>query len=131
MLRSVGSFVSLSAMVLLLAACGVTSRHFVVTEQEAGQTVELSVGEKLRVILPGDPSTGFGWQLASEDAVVFRQVDDPVYNADSDALGSGGHFVYNFEAVAVGGAGLRMEYRRSWETGVTAERTFELTVVVK
>ena len=101
------------------------------SEEDAGSTVQLSVGEWMEVVLDGNPTTGFLWETAAADASVLRQLGEPDFESDTELLGSGGKFTFRFEAVASGQTLLQLVYLRPWETAVQPAKTFEVTVMVQ
>jgi len=127
-------------MTLLVAVAGFScvahpSSHLgpaevVVDQRDGGKTVSLHRGDRLIVILPGNPSTGFGWAFASGDNHVLVQQGEPEFTRDSKALGAGGRYRFSFVAAANGEVPLRLVYRRPFETKAPAT-TFEVTVEVR
>ena len=101
------------------------------SEEDAGSTVELRVGDTMEVVLDGNPTTGFQWETAAVDASVLNQLGEPGFEPYSNLIGSGGKFTFRFEAVASGQTLLKLVYHRSWETDVPPEKTFEVTVTVQ
>ena len=101
------------------------------TEEDAGRTVELRVGDTMAVVLDGNPTTGFQWETAALDASVLKQLGEPGFEPATGLIGSGGKFTFRFEAVASGQTLLRLVYHRPWETDVPPERTFEANVTVQ
>ena len=101
------------------------------TETDAGSTVEMNVGDMLEVMLEGNPTTGYDWEMASGDAAVLEQLGASTYKADSDLMGSGGQVTLRFEAVAAGQTTLQLVYHRPWETDEPPAQTFEVSVIVK
>lgn len=125
-------FVVVPAAILSLGACGPPaqgSRQF--SENDSGSTVELRTGDTLKVMLGGNPTTGYQWEIASVDSNVVKQRGDPEYRSDSAAVGASGKFTFTFEAAAPGQTVLRLVYRRPFEKNVPPARTFEITAVVK
>jgi len=100
------------------------------TEADAGRAVELRAGDRLSISLEGNPTTGYSWELATVDARVLTPVGQPGYQASSAAIGSGGVFAFEFEAVAAGQTDLRLVYRRPWEKRRSAQ-TFRVNVTVE
>ena len=98
----------------------------VVSQSQNGGTVALAKGETLAVELAGNPTTGYEWTIAQLDAAFLRLVDSS-YSADSSAIGSGGTFVFRFEALQSGNTTLGLVYRRSWES-TAADQAFTLSV---
>ncbi len=113
-----------------IAACGAPSAR-TITEQEAGKTIEVSKGETITILLEGNPTTGYTWELASGDLSILKQVGEPAFTPDSQAAGSGGKVSLKFEAVATGKGVLQLVYHRPFEKDEPPVRTFEATVVVK
>jgi inhibitor of cysteine peptidase len=105
------------------------SRQF--SENDSGSTVELRTGDTLAVMLSGNPTTGYQWEMASVDTNVLKQRGKPEYTSNSAAVGAGGKFIFAFEAAAPGQTVLRLVYRRPFEKNVPPASTFEITAVVK
>jgi inhibitor of cysteine peptidase len=114
-----------------LSGCGPRSPQTIeVREQDAGRTIELQPGDRLRVVLEGNPSTGYEWLRADEDSAVLTAAGDPAFKAEAAMPGSPGMVTLDFAAAAPGQASLTLHYRRSWEAAAPAE-TFAITVQVK
>jgi inhibitor of cysteine peptidase len=101
------------------------------SEEDAGSTVELRMGDTIEVVLDGNPTTGFLWETAAVDASVLKQLGEPGFEPYTNLIGSGGKFTFRFEAVASGQTLLRLIYHRPWEKDVPPERTFEVTVTAQ
>jgi len=106
-----------------------------IDKNAAGSTVELRPGQRLAVTLPGNPTTGFAWEmvpgdtgsiLASQGRVQFTATSPGA----STKLGAGGTYRFDFVAVGTGSASLKFIYRRSFEKDVTPAESFEVTVTV-
>jgi inhibitor of cysteine peptidase len=101
------------------------------SEEDAGSTVELRVGDTMEVVLDGNPTTGFSWETAAVDASVLKQLGEPGFEPATALIGSGGKFTFRFEAVASGQTLLKLVYHRPWEKDVPPEKTFEVNVTVQ
>jgi inhibitor of cysteine peptidase len=101
------------------------------SEEDAGSTVELRVGDTLEVVLDGNPTTGFLWETAAVDASVLKQLGEPEFEPDTALIGSGGKFTFRFEAAASGQTLLKLVYHRPWEKDIPPEKTFEVNVTVQ
>ncbi len=122
------------AVLLILAVSGAGSTaasNLVVTEKDAGSTVKLSPGDRLEVVLAGNPTTGYNWRTASVDAAVLREAGPPSFQRDSDLVGSGGAVTLSFTAEAPGRTILTIVYDRTFEKNIPPLKTYELTVVVQ
>jgi inhibitor of cysteine peptidase len=100
-------------------------------QPDAGKTITLKTGEALLIELDGNITTGFNWIPAPQDPLLLSQVGDNQVTPESNLPGAPGRIVLQFKAVAQGQTLLHLDYKRSWETGVAPEKTFEVTVVVK
>jgi len=101
------------------------------TEADAGSTVSLRAGDRLSVSLTGNPTAGYSWELAAVDKKVLAPVAEPGYEASSSAVGSGGMFAFEFEAIGPGWTALRLVYRRPWEKRRRPVQTFSVNVTVE
>jgi len=104
-------------------------------EADNGEAFTVAVGDTIKVMLPGNPTTGFEWTSAvsDEDAAVIEQQGEAEYVAEStdpSVVGSGGMYTFTFEAADKGEALLKLEYARSFED-VPPEQTFEVTLTVE
>ena len=113
---------------LLLFGCTACARPF--TEKENGQTINLAVDDPFEIELPGNPTTGYQWEIADFDASVVKSAGEPEFKADSKAIGSGGMHTFRFQTVADGQTTIKLIYHRSFEKDTPPIKTYELTVVV-
>jgi inhibitor of cysteine peptidase len=117
-----------AAMLLLLVAGCARPQSRVLGETDAGRVVEIGAGQQFTVRLPSNATTGFRWVVA--DLGTATQVGEPVYEAPQapGVVGAGGAEVFTFSTGASGPSELKLEYRRPWEKGVPAEKTWSVTV---
>jgi inhibitor of cysteine peptidase len=137
MLRLITLLIGCAIVILPGPGCGTEEKAATtpaepqtLNENDAGRTITVSPGDTFVIVLTGNPTTGFDWELGAGDAAIIKQAGPSEFKPDSDALGAGGKVTMNFVALAPGKTVLRLDYRRSWETGVPAVRTFEITVAV-
>lgn len=102
----------------------------IVTERDAGRTVEIENGNQLQIVLEGNPSTGYVWEPESLDSDVLSQGDNQ-YIPGRRAFGAGGTTILHFVAIAPGETPLRLVYHRPFETGTSGQRRFEVLVKIK
>jgi len=99
-----------------------------------GRQVELRVGDALQISLSENASTGFQWVIPAESE---QKLETVLHEYTSSVEGAGGppgkpgvrHF--QFEAFAPGTVELELQYRRPWESGGPAARSFNLHVTVR
>jgi predicted secreted protein len=119
------------ATVILLASCGAPAPASVqVHEQDAGRTVDLRRGDRLDILLEGNPTTGYAWEQVDGDSAVIAPAGEPIFTPASSALGSGSTVTMPYIVCAAGRTRLQLAYRRRFETGVLPLKTFAIEVVV-
>jgi inhibitor of cysteine peptidase len=129
MLKRLGATLMIIGLIGL-GGCGArTPQTIEVRAQDGGRTIELQRGDHLRVLLEGNPSTGYEWLRVDEDSAVLTSAGEPTFKADATMPGSPGMATLMFDAAAPGQATLTLHYRRSWEPDPPAE-TFTITVLV-
>jgi predicted secreted protein len=105
-----------------------------IDQNAAGSTVELHPGQMLTVTLPGNPTTGFAWEMAPGSGSILASQGEARFTAASNGasakLGAGGIYRFDFVAVGTGSAPVKFVYRRSFEKDVPPAESFEVTVVV-
>jgi inhibitor of cysteine peptidase len=131
MFRASTLWVALIA-ITLLSACGSSEAARVqLVEQDADRTVELHPADRLEVVLEGNPTTGYQWEIDALDVSIIKPIGEPEFKPDSDALGSGGKFTFVFEVITSGQTTLTLIYHRPFEKGVQPLKAFRVTMVVK
>lgn len=98
--------------------CGLSLRVYrLLTEDDHGAHATLRFGDRLLVVLGGNPTTGYKWSntLLYEYAPL-REIGEVEFRPDSDLVGSGGLFLFRYEAVGVGPQAFRFAYQRPWES---------------
>jgi inhibitor of cysteine peptidase len=101
------------------------------TEGDTGRSIELHIGDNLEVTLPGNPTTGFQWEVSAVNTAILRSTGEPIFEPSSSAVGGGGRITFRFEAVGIGQTGLTLNYHRPFEKDVPPVETFEVTVIVR
>jgi inhibitor of cysteine peptidase len=119
-------------LALTLGACGAGAQTpQLLSEADAGKTVALKVGDRLEVVLSGNPTTGYSWEIGTVNERILKAVGQPAYRSSSPAAGSGGAFTFSLQAMAAGSTPVQFIYRRPFEKGVAPLKTFEITVTVR
>ncbi len=131
MKKLIFSLAIIAILLSALSACQPAPATITVGAEDAGRTVKLYKGDTLVIALEGNPTTGYTWIPAAQDPALLSQVGDVEVTPQSEAPGAGGTVVLHFNAVAQGQTVFKLEYKRSWETDVTPEKTFEITVLVR
>ena len=111
-------------MVLLLLALPQVSRATEITldEKTCGSRLSLSIGDMLEVRLPGNPTTGYAWEVITVPSLLQNQ-KEPAHRSDSQRIGAGGSTSFLFRVAAIGEGTLEMAYRRPWEKDTASLKT--------
>jgi inhibitor of cysteine peptidase len=121
---------TLLCLALLSVGCGAPEAMTLSKDDNARQ-IELAKGQALTTTLGGNPTTGYGWEVAEIDETILRQTGEIEYLPESDLLGAPSMATIRFEAVSTGQSPLELAYRRSWEKGVKPIDSFSVQVTVR
>lgn len=98
-------------------------------EAAAGQPIKTQVGQRLRITLAENRTTGYHWQVAGDCAQILAQEDDEATPGASNMPGAPGQRAWVFAARTAGNCELRFESVRPWETTATGKTvSFPVTV---
>ncbi|MDQ1336481.1 MAG: inhibitor of cysteine peptidase, partial [Thermodesulfobacteriota bacterium] len=67
---------TLSIILLIVSFSASEPVSVKLTDEDLGRTVELGIGETLEVVLSGNPTTGYVWDVASLDRDILKQVGE-------------------------------------------------------
>ena len=121
--------VSLSYACSAQASSEKSTKHL--TEADDGRLIELEIGGKLEIILPGNPTTGFQWEVSEINSAILEPIGEPKFEPSSNAVGSGGNVTLRFEAVGTGQTELKLIHHRPFEENIPPMQTFEVTITVR
>lgn len=99
-------------------------------ENDSGKTVEINVGDRLEIVLPAKPSTGYLWEVSFYDANQLT-LSNPDFYANGNTIGSNGTEVIKLQAIAEGQGQLKVIFHRPFERSTPPLKTFEATIFVK
>ena len=116
---------------LPLAGWAAAAGTIVIRESSAQKTVYATVGDKLKVILKGNPTTGYIWEKVKGRESILQQEGNYQYKPESGLVGAGGTFVFSFRLKAAGTKKLRLIYHRPFEKNVQPLKILEVTVIVR
>lgn len=110
-----------------------TSQEVELGAEDVGRKIELSIGQRLSISLPGNPSTGCTWELKEGIMLSAEGILHQVgleFKPESALLGAPGEMILSFEAVGPGSIGLELVYWRPWEKKPVETYLFTLEVVL-
>lgn len=127
---------ALSMLLLPLPACIVTSHDYNMAfscddfaENSRYHTdYELEVGDKIRLELCSNASTGLRWEYQMTPEGILLTEDHDYQEPEGDLIGAPGIEFWTFEADTVGKTEVQMKYRKPNDTDATW--TYDLTVTV-
>ena len=125
--------------ILLLSSCIVTSHDFNVEiscdefseSNHHSDEFEVEVGDKIRLELCSNPTTGFEWDYEMTTENVVKEEDHDFEEPEESVVGAAGVELWTFEAFEKGTTEIQMEYCQPWEGGLKGEWTYTITVTVK
>ncbi len=103
------------------------SSQATITEADMGNVVQVAAGGEVVVALPGNPTTGYIWQVTANDESILRPTGY-AFVPDSDAEGAGGVETFSFHVMAPGFVELALANSRPWDTETPPDQTFTATV---
>jgi len=134
-------FLVIAILMLLIPLTSCTSKNitinvdvscdqFEIQSSKLGNEFEIEKGDSIKAKLCSNPSTGYSWDYEIDDTSIMNFVSKEYLEPEGDLVGASGTDVYLFKALKPGTTQIRIEYKRSWEEGVEAERTYTLDIVV-
>lgn len=106
-----------------------TDADMQLTDKDSGRAVEIAAGEELEIILEGNPTTGYRWEVSEADPRVLA-AGPGRFIPGSAAIGSGGKEVLSFRGSEPGHTDLKLSLQRPFERGKPPAMEFGLTVTV-
>lgn len=100
-----------------------------VIEKDSGKTIEMRVGSSILVDLPGNPTTGYMWEVSSMDRAILQKIGDHKFSTNSNVIGAPGKVSMRFRVIGTGRTELVLAYRRSWEKNVAPAKTFSVKII--
>jgi len=96
---------------------------------DAGQKIEIGVGDQFIVVLESYPTTGYLWE-AGFDQSFLKLVRDEFEpdEAEEGMVGVGGKQRFTFEGLKTGETELTLTYKRSWEDDFAEQRVFVISI---
>ncbi len=97
------------------SVCGISLAVYRLVEKgDSGETLVLKRGDKLMVVLPGNPTTGYSWEPV-EVPGFLKPIEGVEYVPLTDLAGGGDIFCFRYLVEAPGKGTLSFAYRRPWE----------------
>jgi predicted secreted protein len=133
MVRNWMKLLACMALLVVLGAAGeVAAREIVVFvgAEALGASTHVNRDTLVRVVLPGNASTGHGWQVLDAGTPVLVPEGVIKYVPEGADATGGGRFTASFRAAQAGTTRIRLAYGSLRLPGVPPERIYELPVTV-
>jgi len=88
--------------------------------------IEVAAGERLDIVLPANPTTGYSWQVEADGAYLALLSQE--FEPSGPGVGAGGQEAFQFRALQPGSTDLRFHYRRPWEGQSIETRDYRVTI---
>lgn len=102
----------------------------VLTELDAGKTIEARVGDRIELRLRENASTGYRWSFEDLDETIL-QASEGAFTASTEAVGSGGDVRWILQARAPGTAQVKLKLWRRWEGDRSVQKRFAATLIIR
>ena len=99
----------------------------VLTQGDAGNRVEVPVGQQVVLMLASQPGSGYRWTVAAEPSGALERAAEPVHVPDTAGTGFD---VFRYNAVKSGVQGLKLEYRVPSDTATPPVQTATFQIAV-
>lgn len=102
------------------------------TKADAGRTVELKVGQVVRIELPGNPSTGFSWRFTVINMEYLERLEEKTRELSSTKRkGAPVLFIWRLRALKAGRTRIELAYFRPWEGADKSAERFSLNLHIR
>jgi inhibitor of cysteine peptidase len=103
----------------------------VLTQVDAGRSVDVRPGDTIIIQLPENPTTGYEWAVeTADDEIVALQGSDFTL-PPTVTMGGGGTRVFTFGAKEPGAVPIRLKYWRPWEGDGSVSDRFDIAAHVR
>ncbi|MDD4877193.1 MAG: protease inhibitor I42 family protein [Dehalococcoidales bacterium] len=125
--------------VFSISSCIVTSHDYSVelSCEQFGENdhyfsdFELEIGDKIRLALCSNQTTGFQWDYEITTDNIVKEEDHDFEEPEEGIIGAAGIELWTFEAIEKGTTEIKMEYSQPWEGGLKVEWTYTARIIVK
>lgn len=94
-------------------------------ENDNDRTVDIHLGETVKVTLPENATTGYRWAIdRSDEEFIEALATEPHYTAKG--IGSGGEVAFIFQGKKIGPAEIVLKHWRQWEGDKSVTSRFRL-----
>ena len=114
-----------------LLTSGKTSLIWLSESHSCISAFNMEVGDKVRVRLCSNTTTGFQWEYQMTQGNVLKEEDHDYEEPEGNLAGAAGTELWTFEAVGAGETEVSMTYSQSWEGGEKDVWTYTMMITVE
>jgi len=101
-----------------------------IAENDNERTVDICLGESVRINLPENATTGYSWTIERYDEDVIEVLaSEPYYPAN--AIGSGGKMTFILQVKKIGIGDIVLKHWRHWEGAASVISRFRIQLHVR
>ena len=100
------------------------------TEADNERTVDLRVGQSVRLTLPENATTGYRWAIDRLDRDVVEEAGSEAHPSGG-AIGSAGNVTFDFKAKKAGSGEVALKYWRHFEGDGSIAKRFSVRINAK
>ncbi len=102
----------------------------ILTDNDHGREVPLTIGETLTLKLECSPGTGYSWEIVHNNRNLLELQGEPRFEAiKGGVLGGIEYQIFHFKALAAGTNILELHYTRKWENKPPL-KTYRVTLLI-
>ena len=129
----------LAMLLLTSSACFMTSQDYEINitcdnfneSHSCISAFNMEVGDKVRVRLCSNTTTGFQWEYQMTQGNVLKEEDHDYEEPEGNLAGAAGTELWTFEAVGAGETEVSMTYSQPWEGGEKDVWTYTMMITVE
>lgn len=91
-----------------------------------GETIRVMADDRFAVVLEGNPSTGYTWQVSADEH--YLELLSQEFEPHGQGVGASGDEIFHFRALSPGQATITCEYRRPWDRAARDTAFFEVQI---
>jgi inhibitor of cysteine peptidase len=99
------------------------------SEREEHNAVTVRRGERFKIELQSNPSTGYRWHLVFFNKSILKLISSEFVPKIANQIGSTGIQQFNFEATKEGTTSIKLIYKRPWEREAVKSNEFFVNVI--
>lgn len=101
-----------------------------IVESDNGRTLDIGLGESVRVSLPENATTGYRWKIDRYDESLIEAIASET-GYPASALGSGGEVAFIFKSKKIGTGEIVLKHWRHWEGESSVRARFQIRLNVR